>query len=182
MNAVERRFLAAVKHHLEGWKKKIENDFSKECYEAELAALASDPVYQKFAFDCPEYVMVRLMGRMSISVGRRLGEIYDKIPRFVASARFNVSAEQVAEKFDGLELDIALRFKRLSAADQEHVASVLARFGAGAREASGLAIEIRYNFNPNDSARLRKDVDMANYVKQGIVPTLSNIQRDQPTR
>jgi hypothetical protein len=167
LNPVERRFLEEIKHHLDGWKRKIETDFSKKSYEAELAALSGDPVYQKFAFDCPEYVMVRLMGRVSISVGRRLGEIYDKIPRFVASARFNIKPEQVAEKFSGLELDIALRFKSISQEDREHIAKVLKDFGtAPAEDMSGLAIEIRYNFNPNASARLRKDVDMATLTQK----------------
>src|ERR1700675_431616 len=96
LNPVEARFLAAIKHHMQGWRRKIELDFAKPSYDKELALLATDPVYKKFAFDCPEYVMVRLMGRISISVGRRLGEIYDKIPRFVASARFNVAPDKVA--------------------------------------------------------------------------------------
>lgn len=109
LDPIELRFLEAIHHHLDGWRRKIEQDFGKACFERELAGLEGDPVYSKFAFDCPEYVVVRLMGRMSISVGRRLGEIYDKIPRFVASARFNVAPEQVAEKFNGLELDIGLR-------------------------------------------------------------------------
>lgn len=165
LSPIEARFLSAIKHHMEGWRKKIQLDFGASSYESELAQLSADPVYQKFAFDCPEYVMVRLMGRMSISIGRRLGEIYDKIPRFVASARFNVSPEQVAEKFEGLELDICLRFDKLSQEDRKHVEAILTKFGTGPRGAAGLAIEIRYNFNPNDSSRLRKDVDMANHVK-----------------
>src|SRR3954468_23657411 len=103
------------------------------------------------------------MGRMSITFGRRLGEIYDKLPRFVASARFDVAPEQVAEKFNGLELDIGLRYSLLSGPDREHLAAVLAEYGADGTE-TGVGIEIRYNFNPNDSARLRKDVDMAGYV------------------
>ena len=58
---------------------------------------------------------------MSISVGRRLGEIYDKLPRFVACARFNLNPGDVAEKFDGLELDVGLRFTRLVPHDVEHI-------------------------------------------------------------
>lgn len=164
LTRIEKRFLKEIHHHLEGWKRKIESDFGKENFESELAGLAGDPVYHKFAFDCPEYVVVRLMGRMSISVGRRLGEIYDKVPRFVASARFDIAPEQVAEKFNGLELDIGLRYDLLADEDKAHVAEVLERYGAP-KEAAGVGIEIRYNFNPNDSARLRKDVDMAGYVQ-----------------
>lgn len=99
LDKIELRFLAAIHHHLDGWRRKIENDFGKECFDKELAALAGDPVYHKFAFDCPEYVVVRLMGRMSISVGRRLGEIYDKIPRYGASARFGVEGKFRIECF-----------------------------------------------------------------------------------
>lgn len=170
LDATESRFLDAIRHHLDGWKRKIAADFSEECYADELEKLAGDPVYHKFAFDCPEYVVVRLMGRMSISVGRRLGEIYDKIPRFVAGARFNITPEQVAEKFNGLELDIGLRYSLLSNEDRAHVASVLAKHG-GTPKTTGVGIEIRYNFNPNDSARLRKDVEMAKYVQAaGLLP------------
>lgn len=170
LDPTERKFLDAIRHHLAGWKRKIDGDFGKASYDEELAKLAGDPVYAKFAFDCPEYVLVRLMGRMSISVGRRLGEIYDKLPRFVASARFDVVPEQVAEKFNGLELDIGLRYELLAIDDREHVAAVLARYGADGTE-TGVGIEIRYNFNPNDSARLRKDVDMAGYVQaEGLFP------------
>lgn len=170
LDPTEKKFLGAIRHHLAGWRNKIDTDFGKEAYDDELAKLAGDPVYSKFAFDCPEYVLVRLMGRMSISVGRRLGEIYDKIPRFVASARFDVAPAQVAEKFNGLELDIGLRYDLLSDEDKAHVASVLAKYGADGSE-TGVGIEIRYNFNPNDSARLRKDVDMAGYVKdEGLFP------------
>lgn len=164
LNPIERRFLNAVKHHLQGWKKKIDKDFSLESYEGELKKLKSDPVYSKFGFDIPEYVLVRLIGRMSISIGRRLGEIYDKLPRFVASARFNVSLQQVAEKFQGLELDIGLRYSLLSNSDAQHVAETIQSVGAS-RRSSGVGIEIRYNFNPNDSARLRKDITLAGHLK-----------------
>ena len=161
VKVIEARFLKAVKLHLAGWKAKIENDFREVNYATELASLQGDPVYSKFALDCPEYVLVRLIGRMSISVGRRLGEMYDKLPRYLASARFNVPAEQVAEKFDGLELDIGLRFSALAPSDCTHLKSVLGRFGGMPKSTAGAGIEIRYNFNPNDSSRLRKDVEMA---------------------
>lgn len=171
LNPVERRFLDAIKHHLQGWKTKIETDFSAESYSAELRNLKSDPVYSKFGFDIPEYVLVRLIGRMSISVGRRLGEIYDKLPRFVAAARFNVTPQQVAEKFEGLELDIGLRYELLNADDARHVAAMVRALGNGGGNAQGVGIEIRYNFNPNDSARLRKDVALAGYLRgHGLVP------------
>jgi len=168
---VEHRFLAAVKHHLDGWRAKIANDFSITSYKAELAKLAGDPVYSKFALDCPEYVLTRLVGRMSISVGRRLGEIYDKIPRFVASARFGVTPDQVAEKFDGLELDIGLRYSDVSEEDQKHLKATVARMGGDPATFKGVGIEIRYNFNPNDSSRLRKDCDMADKLRAaGLFP------------
>jgi hypothetical protein len=169
-DTTEKKFLEAIRHHLAGWKQKIDSDFGKASFDHELEKLSGDPVYAKFAFDCPEYVLVRLMGRMSISVGRRLGEIYDKLPRFLASARFDVSPKDVAEKFNGLELDIGLRYELLSAEDRIHVAQTLAALGADGSE-TGVGIEIRYNFNPNDSARLRKDVAMAGYVqKAGLFP------------
>ena len=171
LSIIERRFLDAVKHHIQGWKTKIEKDFGHESYVAELENLKSDPVYSKFGFDIPEYVLVRLIGRMSISVGRRLGEIYDKLPRFVAAARFNVTPQQVAEKFDGLELDIGLRYSLLSDSDIKHVKQIVGRLQKGTLEADGIGIEIRYNFNPNDSARLRKDVALAGYLKaKGLAP------------
>ena len=163
MNATEKEFLKSISHHFEGWQRKITHDFSKESYDKELADLSKDPVYSKFALNCPEYVLVRFMGRMSISIGRRLGEMYDKLPRFIASARFGLSLEQIAEKFHGLELDVGLRYSALSNHDKEHIVKLLSNYGADSTEA-GVGIEIRYNFNPNDSARLRKDEAMAKYV------------------
>jgi hypothetical protein len=169
--AVEEKFLSAVNHHINGWREKIAIDFSESSYQTEIAALQSDPVYSRFALDSPEYVLVRLTGRMSISIGRRLGEIYDKLPRFVAAARFNVSPEQVAEKFSGLELDIGLRYAALSPEDQMHVKSEIKNLGANPDSHTGVGIEIRYNFNPNDSSRLRKDCEMAELlIAAGLFP------------
>ena len=165
----EERFLTALSHHLDGWNAKVVRDFSEAAYLKELAALRSDPVYERFGFDCGEYVLVRLVGRMSISVGRRLGEIYDKVPRFVAAARFNITPDQVAEVFDGLELDIALRHKLLNDSDQAHITRLIATYTK--TKYAGMGIEIRYNFNPNDSSRLRKDESVVSKLKaQGLFP------------
>lgn len=161
---VEEKFLQSLRHHLEGLRRKVENDFSQTNFEHELAELTRDPVYSKFAFDSPEYVLVRLVGRMSISIGRRLGEIYDKIPRFVAAARFNLNPQQVAPTLGNLELDIALKFSDLSPEDVKYVKGIVEQFLKVDTLSNGVGIEIRYNFNPNDSARLRKDEAMANYV------------------
>ena len=151
---------------MSGWRAKITGDFSKANYDAELAALNSDPIYPKFHFNTPDYVIIRFMGRVSISIGRRLGEIYDKVPRLLAAARYNLRPEQVAPKFDGLELDIGLRFSQISAQDQQHVRDVCAKYFRSALARDGIGIEIRYNFNPNDSSRLRKDEDMAEKLAQ----------------
>lgn len=164
----EERFVQELRHHLAGWKAKVELDFAQPSYEAELGSLVSDPVYSKFHLGTPEYVLVRLVGRMSISIGRRLGEIYDKLPRFMVQARFGLTREQIAPQMGGrLELDICVPLAALSPDDKtdvrraakEHLKSDLDGY-------SGLGIEIRYNFNPNDSARLRKDVAMADHLKQ----------------
>jgi hypothetical protein len=168
---IKERFLVSLRHHLAGLRLKVESDFSQSNYERELHALESDPVYSKFALDSPEYVLVRLIGRMSISIGRRLGEIYDKIPRFVAAARFGLRPEQVAPTLVNLELDIALRFSYLAAADIEHIQGILNQYLPLTSKSEGVGIEIRYNFNPNDSARLRKDVTMAEYVQaENLLP------------
>jgi hypothetical protein len=161
---VEKRFLQELTHHLAGWRAKITNDFSKSNYDKELNALKSDPLYPKFNFATPDYVNIRFMGRVSISIGRRLGEIYDKIPRFVAGARFNLKPEEVAPVIGGLELDICLATNALKSNDDKtHVTNVTkaAINDFDPSKHSGLGIEIRYNFNPNDSSRLRKDEDMA---------------------
>lgn len=163
------RFLSAIQHHVDGLRAKVDTDFSVEAVEKELADLSGDPVYASFGLASYEYVLIRLIGRMSISVGRRLGEIYDKIPRFVAAARFGLTPAQVAEKFGGLELDIGLRLGSLQPADETHVQEILAKLGH--TDMAGLGIEIRYNFNPNDSSRLRKDCDMADkLVEAGLAP------------
>lgn len=160
LTQVEERFLSELKHHISGWENKVSSDFNNKNVAVELDKLRGDPVYSAFGFDCTEYVAVRLVGRMSISIGRRLGEIYDKIPRFVAAARFALKPEQVAEKFDGLEVDLAIRCSLLNPIDKVEVKNVICKY-TDSHFYEGIGIEIRYNFNPNDSARLRKDVQMA---------------------
>jgi hypothetical protein len=161
------RFLLELRRHFEGWLRKVSTDLSQSAFELELNGLRSDSVYSSFGLATPEYALVRLMGRISISIGRRLGEIYDKIPRYVTQARFNLDGEAVAPKLGGiLELDICVPFSHVSSADRVHVADSVKRHLSGADARSGLAIEIRYNFNPNDSSRLRKDVDMAELVRE----------------
>lgn len=171
-NAVEERFLRELRHHLSGWRRKVEADFSPSNVGRELDLLSNDPIYSKFGLATPEYVAIRLMGRVSISIGRRLGEIYDKIPRYVAKSRFDLSDEDVAPKFDGLQLDIAVPLDRIAATDQAEIRRVAAEHLSAADELEqGLGIEIRYNFNPNDSARLRKDCTMAELLKEaGFLP------------
>jgi hypothetical protein len=168
-NPFEQRFLDALDRHLQGWEDKISRDFSALNLKAEVDALRGDKVYHDLGFDTPEYALVRLVGRMSISVGRRLGEIYDKVPRFVAAARFGLQPAQIAEVFDGLELDISLRGRLLNSADRAHIEGLIAKMSPVG--CSGIGIEIRYNFNPNDSSRLRKDVEVASKLKAaGLFP------------
>lgn len=158
---LEQQFVSQLRHHLNGWRRKVIDDFSKSNFDAELAALNSDPVYPKFHFHSAAYVNIRFMGRMSISIGRRLGEIYDKVPRLLAAARYNLTPGQVAPKFDGLELDICLRFAEITGADSKFVKDTCKKHTGSSPTKDGIGIEIRYNFNPNDSSRLRKDVDVA---------------------
>lgn len=162
---IEQRFLESLRHHLAGLQRKVECEFSRENFERELAALEGDSVYSKFALDSPEYVLVRFMGRVSVSIGRRLGEIYDKIPRLMAAARFGLNPDQVAPLLQNLELDIALRFGMLRRRDVQSIQSVVRRYLNVECGDDGLGLEIRYNFNPNDSARLRKDALMAKFVR-----------------
>jgi hypothetical protein len=167
---VEARFLAALHEHLLGLKNKAAADFSETAFLSELAKLETDPVYSNFAFASADYVLIRLMGRMSISIGRRLGEIYDKIPRLLAAARFGLSPRQVAADMGGLELDVGLQYAEIGGHTQM-VRETVQKHLPGRETNKGVGIEIRYNFNPNDSARLRKDVDMAGYVSgAGLLP------------
>jgi len=161
----EKKFIDAINSHLAGWAQKVNNDFSKDNFENELRDLKSDPIYADFHFDSPEYVLIRFMGRMSISIGRRLGEIYDKIPRFAASAKFDLKPEQVAPKIKGLELDIGILSKDISKSNKAHLNKVCAKF-INEKINGGVGIEIRYNFNPNDSSRLRKDVEMGELLRK----------------
>lgn len=162
---LEEKFLETLRYHLSGLRSKAENEFSKSNFNHELSKLKTDPVYPKFALDSPEYVLIRFMGRVSISIGRRLGEIYDRLPRFIAAARFDLSQEQVAPKLNGLELDIGLRFSYIDREDVCYIRKVVKKHLHHTESGNGIGIEIRYNFNPNDSTRLRKDVDMAGYLQ-----------------
>jgi hypothetical protein len=171
-SVVRERFLLELRHHLSGWRRKVETDFAPENMSRELDLLCNDPIYTKFGLATPEYVAIRLMGRVSISIGRRLGEIYDKIPRYVAKSRFDLTDLDVAPKFNGLQLDIAIPLDRLSGADRTEVNRITAEHvNVAAELTKGLGIEIRYNFNPNDSSRLRKDCEMAELlVDAGLLP------------
>ncbi len=162
------RFLKELRHHFQGWLAKVTGDLSKEQFQAEIDSLSSDPVYRSFGLATAEYALVRMMGRLSISIGRRLGEIYDKIPRFVTQARFNLTPDQVAPKVDGkLELDVCVPLSKLSKVDSSHVQAVVSNRLNPQGHYTAVAIEIRYNFNPNDSSRLRKDVQMAELLLRG---------------
>jgi hypothetical protein len=168
---LEAVIVAELRHHLAGWRAKIVNDFSQANFESELASLKGDPLYPKFNFDTPDYVMIRFMGRVSISIGRRLGEIYDKISRRLAVERYGITHQQVAPKFGGLELDVGLRFSDLQAYDADYVKQICRKYIFEEIACDGIGIEIRYNFNPNDSSRLRKDCDMAaKLVQAGLRP------------
>jgi hypothetical protein len=163
---IEDKFITELKHHLDGLKKKVEGDFNREAFEKELLSLKSDPIYPAFSLATDEYTLIRLMGRISVSIGRRLGEIYDKIPRLIAKISFDIPAERCTPKMgDKLELDICIPFDVLTEEMRKHVISTTVPYAKKISK-NGLGIEIRYNFNPNDSARLRKDVDMVNYLKE----------------
>ncbi|MCG1395184.1 hypothetical protein K4P68_04240 [Staphylococcus epidermidis] len=164
------RFLKEVRHHFQGWHDKVSNDFSKDNFETEINKLKNDEVYEQMGFANKQYVAIRLMGRMSISIGRRLGEIYDKIPRFAAKARFDLDDIDIAPTYNNLELDVQIPFKKVNIKDQKHISNTLKKYNIKSSN-NGIGIEIRYNFNPNDSSRLRKDVDMAEtLVQQELTP------------
>ncbi|MCE5227008.1 MAG: hypothetical protein LLG05_14280 [Porphyromonadaceae bacterium] len=161
---IEDKFISELKHHLNGLREKVDGDFNKDAFEKELTSLKSDPIYPAFGLATDEYTLIRLMGRISVSIGRRLGEIYDKIPRLIAKTSFDIPAERCAPKMGGkLELDICIPFDVITEENKKHVIATTEPFTKKVSK-NGLGIEIRYNFNPNDSARLRKDVDMANYI------------------
>lgn len=172
MKNQQNNLLNTLRKQLKGLCRKVFDDFGQESYELELQDLKKDSVYPKFSFDRPEYVLIRLMGRLSISVGRRLGEIYDKIPRILASSHYNLDPSDVAPKLDGLELDVGLRFSLISEEQQKLIKETVKLYTqTSVDEQKGVGIEIRYNFNPNDSSRLRKDVKMAELLKnEGLVP------------
>lgn len=168
---IERKFTEQLEHHLQGLIAKIKEDFSKSSFDAEISDLKGDPLYPKFGLDTMEYALIRKMGRISISVGRRLGEIYDKIPRLIAQNAFNIPEDKIAPKMGGkIELDTCLSYDIISNEDKRHISSIVERY-VKKTPTSGVGIEIRYNFNPNDSARLRKDEDMARFIKEaGLLP------------
>lgn len=172
ISQLEARFLQELRHHLSGLLEKVKRDFSPQQVATELETLKSDSLYSKFQLATEEYVAIRLMGRVSISIGRRLGEIYDKIPRLITQSRFNLSDQDVAPVLDGLHLDIAVPLRSLGREDRDHVLETArSHLALDLSRSSGLGMEIRYNFNPNDSSRLRKDCHMAELlVNEGYVP------------
>lgn len=168
---LETEVLVILRSQLSGLHKKVLEDFSVSSYDSELALLSSDPIYSQFFLNSPDYVNVRLMGRISISIGRRIGEIYDKVPRILAINKYGITQEQVTPRISGLELDVCLRVSQLLPQDAKYVSDVYKKYLNETLTANGLGIEIRYNFNPNDSSRLRKDCQMAkNLIENGLTP------------
>jgi hypothetical protein len=167
---INNRFIDAIRLQLQGLEAKVLNELSEKNFDKEFLNLQNDIVYRKFSFDRIEYVLIRFMGRISISIGRRLGEIYDKVPRILAAVRFNLTSSQVYQKVNDLELDLCFKFSDLAEADILHVRNLLSTRTSGVID-QGLGIEIRYNFNPNDSSRLRKDEEMGqNLIAAGLTP------------
>jgi hypothetical protein len=114
LKTIQDRFLKELRHHLRGWQRKVATDFSAANFLSQQKLLEADPVNRSFGLASPEYVAIRLMGRVSISIGRRLGEIYDKIPRFVTQARFGLDADIVGPKIkDKLFLDVCIPLAEL---------------------------------------------------------------------
>lgn len=180
--ATRQKFIEQLRHHLNGWKDKITADFSETNLKKEIQELSSDPVYSRFHLHCNDYVLIRIMGRMSISIGRRLGEIYDKIPRIAAQARFGLTADQVVVKFSRLELDVCIPIAALAEQDARHVETVSETHLPDVSDlGAGLAIEIRYNFNPNDSSRLRKDKALGKLlIDKGYTPVYLVFAENSP--
>jgi acyl carrier protein phosphodiesterase len=164
MYQIENILTQMIDEHLTGLHQKIIDDFRTESFVKEIDDLTNDPVYRDFGLGSPDYALIRKVGRISISIGRRLGEIYDKIPRVIAQNAFDLVPEQVAPILGGkLELDTCIDFSLLRDTDRQHSQNVLQQF-LGIKNDNGIGIEIRYNFNPNDSSRLRKDEDMARLI------------------
>lgn len=168
---IENSFATQLEHHLEGLITKIKDDFCEKSFKAEIRDLESNSLYSKFGLASKEYALIRKVGRISISVGRRLGEIYDKIPRLIAQNAFNIPENKIAPKMGGkLILDTCISFDVIDAENRKHVINVTKNHTKRTPK-NGVGIEIRYNFNPNDSSRLRKDVDMAGHIiKAGLLP------------
>jgi hypothetical protein len=164
IDQIENILAKMIDEHLEGLFQKIVTDFSAESFRAEISDLENDPVYNDFGLGSSDYALIRKVGRISISIGRRLGEIYDKIPRVIAEYAFGLTPDQVAPILGGkLELDTCIDFNQISKGDEVKVKKLVHDIFA-IDNVAGIGIEIRYNFNPNDSSRLRKDEDMARLV------------------
>jgi len=166
IDQIENTLARMIDEHLEGLFQKIVTDFGTDSFNAEISDLENDPVYRDFGLGSSDYALIRKVGRISISIGRRLGEIYDKIPRVIAEYAFGLTPEQVAPILGGkLELDTCIDFSQINEIDKTSSRKLIHDI-FGIDNIDGIGIEIRYNFNPNDSSRLRKDEDMARLIKE----------------
>jgi hypothetical protein len=143
---IEEHLVEQIRHHLNGLKEKIILDFSEKSFVKEINSLKSDPIYPKFHLASQEYALIRLMGRISVSIGRRLGEIYDKLPRMIAQSVFKIPLTKIAPKMGGkLELDTCLPFDCLSGGDKKHVQKIVKKYTNKQYE-KGVGIEVRICF------------------------------------
>ena len=172
---IKKNIEVSLIRHFEELLQKIENEFDNNNFNLELHNLKVDPVYSLWHFDRKEYVLIRKMGRISISIGRRLGDVYDKVIREAIMARFDLTLDQVAPKLGdkpSIEIDAKIGFNDINKNEIRRIKKVArSTFLKIPRQYEGLGIECRYNFNPNDSARLRKDLRMYELVaNSNLIP------------
>jgi hypothetical protein len=106
------RFLLALRHHFQGWINKARQDFGDKAFADELSALSGDELYTNFGLASPEYAIIRLMGRMSVSFGRRLAVYVSEGLPYIGSDEFPAYA--LEECWEGLvaQLKYSLREER----------------------------------------------------------------------
>jgi len=147
---------------------------------------ASDPLFNIFGLDSPEYVAATLAGGTITSIHRKLGDIYEQCVQAVFMNRLKLSFDQInysatirsGDENECRSADACLLFEHLEAAARKRIKAYcekeLRQLTDDPRiELIGVGMEIRHCYQTGDSKRTQADEALArHFLVSGILPLM----------